>query len=72
DSYLEYENQQYQGFGLGLILSHGDSFTVQSGISAKCSNHPLPQGLAFLQHYLLDEKQWTIHAPKQIWEWHKQ
>ncbi|MCV5640227.1 beta-ketoacyl synthase chain length factor, partial [Escherichia coli] len=24
DSYLEYENQQYQGFGLGLILSHGD------------------------------------------------
>ncbi|MDV5086278.1 beta-ketoacyl synthase chain length factor [Vibrio diabolicus] len=72
DSYLEYENQQYQGFGLGLILSHGDSFTVQSGISAKCSNHPLPQGLAFLQHYLLDENQWTIHAPKQIWEWHKQ
>lgn len=72
DSYLEYENQQYQGFGLGLILSHGDGFTVQSGISAKCSNHPLPQGLAFLQHYLLDENQWTIHAPKQIWEWQKQ
>ncbi|EJE4161138.1 beta-ketoacyl synthase chain length factor [Vibrio parahaemolyticus] len=72
DSYLEYENQQYQGFGLGLILSHGDGFTVQSGISAKCSNHPLPQGLAFLQHYLSDENQWTIHAPQQIWEWHKQ
>lgn len=72
DSYLEYENQQYQGFGLGLILSHGDSFTVQNGISAKCSNHPLPQGLAFLQHYLSDENQWTIHAPQQIWEWQKQ
>ncbi|ENK2081607.1 beta-ketoacyl synthase chain length factor [Vibrio alginolyticus] len=71
DSYLEYENQQYKGFGLGLILSHGDGFTVQSSINAERSGHPLPQGLVFLQQYLLDKSQWTIFAPQQAWEWHK-
>ena len=69
DAYLEYENQKYQGFGLGLILSYGDNFTVQSTICTECAPSHLPQGLAFLRHYLSDENQWTIYAPHQAWKW---
>jgi hypothetical protein len=75
DAYSEFETQQYQGYAVGMVLSAGDDFKIEQ-VATEKSGHtsqpcPLPQGLAFLKHYLCEDPSWLIHSPQQTWEWHR-
>ncbi|CAH1540445.1 3-oxoacyl-(acyl-carrier-protein) synthase [Vibrio rotiferianus] len=71
EPYSAFEEQTYQGFGLGLVLSHGDKLTI-TAIKSRTQADPLPHGLCFVKHFLSQTNQWTIHSPQQDWEWHRQ
>ncbi len=66
--YAEFEDRQFKGYALGLILSTGDTWHVAQ--KEKSDNiDPLPQALSFLSHYLRNETQWTILGERTSWEW---
>ncbi len=68
--YAEFEDRQFKGYALGLILSTGDTWHVAQ--SQKSDNiDPLPQALSFLSHYLRNETQWIIHGERTSWEWQR-
>ncbi|ELY1988520.1 beta-ketoacyl synthase chain length factor [Vibrio harveyi] len=71
ESYSEFEMHDYHGYGLGLVLSHGDTFSVQA-TTEKTDEDAFPQGLSFIQHFLSSANNWTIHSPQQSWEWRRQ
>ncbi len=71
ESYSEFETHDYHGYGLGLVLSHGDTFSVQA-TTEKTDEDAFPQGLSFIQHFLSSANNWTIHSPQQSWEWRRQ
>lgn len=66
--YGEYEDKQFKGYSLGLILSTGNTWQVAQ--SKKNDNiDSLPQALSFLSHYLRNESHWTIQGERNSWEW---
>ncbi|MCK6264361.1 beta-ketoacyl synthase chain length factor [Vibrio sp. ZSDE26] len=72
--YEQYENQQYNGYSLGLILSKGHEFSIKTSPSHNLNRSTvlksrLPQGLDFLQHYLLNHKEWQLNGDLQGWKW---
>ncbi|MGR5184143.1 beta-ketoacyl synthase chain length factor [Photobacterium damselae] len=71
EPYSAFEEHTYQGFGLGLVLSHGDELTI-TAIKSGTLADSLPQGLCFVKHFLSSANQWTIHSPQQDWEWRRQ
>ncbi|MFH0271877.1 beta-ketoacyl synthase chain length factor [Vibrio jasicida] len=75
DAYSEFETQQYQGYAVGMVLSAGDDFKIEQVATKRSGDTsqpcPLPQGLAFLKHYLCEDPSWSIHSPQQTWEWHR-
>ena len=68
DDYSEYENKQFKGYALGLVLSAGHTWQV-----AQCKKtdtiNPLPQALSFLTHYLCKQPHWIIEGERTSWEW---
>lgn len=72
EDYQKFEQQDYQGYGLGLLLSRGEQFTLTQQASHEFDPAGLPQGLAFLRHYLLNQSQFQIHTPQHTWTWQKQ
>ncbi|OBT14818.1 3-oxoacyl-ACP synthase [Vibrio sp. UCD-FRSSP16_10] len=71
DAYTKYENQVYRGYGLGLVLSCGDKFSISKQMTNDTQELPLPQALTFVRHFLSDSLNWTISSPSQQWLWHK-
>ncbi|GAD80396.1 beta-ketoacyl synthase chain length factor [Vibrio ezurae] len=71
DTYSKYENQVYNGYGLGLVLSYGDRFTTTKKMLTDTEEQTQPQALSFLQHFLNGDSNWTIKSSQQIWEWYK-
>ncbi|GAD88469.1 hypothetical protein VHA01S_005_00720 [Vibrio halioticoli NBRC 102217] len=71
DAYSKYENQVYNGYGLGLVVSYGDRFTITKQMSNDSEEQPMPQALTFLQHFLGSNNNWTITSSKQIWKWYQ-
>ncbi len=66
--YSEFEDKQFKGYALGLILSTGNTWQVAQ--TEKSDNiESLPQALSFLSHYLRKETQWKIHGERISWEW---
>ena len=66
--YQAYETQQYPGYSLGLVLSSGAQFAVETR-ELTAESAPIPQGLTFLQNYLLNKQQWTINGSVHAWQW---
>ncbi len=66
--YAEFEDKQFKGYALGLILSSGSTWQV-----AQCEKNdsitPLPQALSFLSHYLRQDKSWNIEGERNSWKW---
>lgn len=69
EPYTTFETQDYRGYGLGLVLSSGDQFSVSFSNSAQYNQSTLPQGLEFIRHYLSNNQQWTIDSPRQLGSW---
>jgi len=72
DVYEQYENQTYQGYALGLVLSKGDEYSFSKATSTTDAEPKQPQGLEFIRYFLSDQTQWTLQAPNQTWIWQKQ
>jgi hypothetical protein len=70
--YEQYENQTYQGYALGLVLSKGDEYSFSKSTSTTDAEPKQPQGLEFIRYFLSDQTQWTLQAPNQTWIWQKQ
>ncbi|UPQ89357.1 beta-ketoacyl synthase chain length factor [Vibrio sinaloensis] len=69
--YLQFEQQSYQGYALGLVLSKGDTMQLSRQAAGQFDPSALPAGLRFLQHYLLKHQQWQIETPMQTWSWYR-
>ncbi|GLO61990.1 3-oxoacyl-ACP synthase [Vibrio sp. MACH09] len=70
--YQQYETDNFQGFSLGLVLSKGDDFSLtalENRETDLTNTSQLPQGLAFLSHFLSEKKEWSINADRQYWRW---
>lgn len=68
--YQRYETKEYQGYSLGLVLSSGKKFSVQSA-ELDSQENALPQGLSFIQHYLSTNDEWTIGGSQHAWIWQR-
>lgn len=71
DVYGQYEDQQFQGYALGLILSAGNTLAISNQHTASTTASPLPQGLDFVRHYLSNASTWQISSHKQTWVWQR-
>lgn len=70
--YKEYEIQDYSDYALGVVLSQGNDYSLTRETSAiETQETRLPQGLQFLQHYLLNDSAWQICGKRQTWSWVK-
>lgn len=70
--YQQYESDDFQGFSLGLVLSNGNDFSltaVEKSDTDITNSAGLPQGLAFLTHFLSNKKEWLINSNRQYWRW---
>ncbi|MGF1718631.1 beta-ketoacyl synthase chain length factor [Vibrio kyushuensis] len=68
--YQQYEKEEYQGYSLGLIISHGNSISIKSTtVEHVPATSLLPQGLDFLQHYIQDHTEWQLNGDLQGWKW---
>lgn len=71
DAYKKYENQSYRGYGLGLVVSNGNGFSLSQHQTSETSAQTLPQGLEFIRHFLSNQSQWKIESPQQTWTWQR-
>lgn len=71
EAYQQFEPQHYQGYGLGLVLSHGDQYSLEQQAGSESYAETLPQGLAFIRHFLSNQPQWSIESPQQSWSWQR-
>lgn len=71
EAYQGYESQQYQSYGLGLVLSSGEQYQLSKQQSDNTQPGSLPQGLEFIRQFLSDRKQWSITAANQTWTWRR-
>ncbi|MGD8112764.1 beta-ketoacyl synthase chain length factor [Vibrio sp. NTOU-M3] len=71
--YQQYEENQFQGYAIGLVLSAGESvqFAAQPNTRSQQNDQALPQGLAFLRHFLTSHNRWQIHSKQQSWTWQR-
>ncbi|CAK4074552.1 MULTISPECIES: beta-ketoacyl synthase chain length factor [Vibrio] len=68
--YNQYEEFEYRGYALGLILSAGDEIRV-AGQSGSDFKPQFPQALDFIRHYVSDESSWQTHSRTQSWVWQR-
>lgn len=70
--YYEFEKQSYRGYALGLILTHGDAYSIQPATLNINPNQTLPQTLQFLRSFLSSAaNQWQISTSRHTWTWYK-
>lgn len=70
DVYQPFEEHQYRDYALGLVLSAGAELQLCRAEHAG-SESTLPQGLAFLSHYLSDARSWQTSSRLQTWQWER-
>ncbi|WP_165311749.1 beta-ketoacyl synthase chain length factor [Vibrio ziniensis] len=68
--YSEYEDKQFKGYALGLVLSAGNTWQVAQSPKTDTIS-PLPQALNFLTYYLRKDSSWLIASKKGSWEWQR-
>ncbi|NIY91002.1 beta-ketoacyl synthase chain length factor [Vibrio diazotrophicus] len=68
EDYSVYEDKQFKGYALGLILSAGNTWQVAQ-CKKSASITPLPQALCFLTNYLCKQSHWIIEGERTSWEW---
>ncbi|MDW6001844.1 beta-ketoacyl synthase chain length factor [Vibrio mangrovi] len=73
EPYHIYEEDEYRGYALGLLLSSGKDWELTSQKQSSSPGKPLhlPQGLTFLCHYLNNESSWCINGSNQQWRWQR-
>ncbi|MEF1255074.1 beta-ketoacyl synthase chain length factor [Vibrio sp. M260112] len=71
EAYQQYEHQQYQGYGLGLVLSVGKQYQISKQSNDSGQPHSLPQGLEFIRQFVSERNEWAICANNQIWNWQR-
>ncbi|MEZ9232399.1 beta-ketoacyl synthase chain length factor [Vibrio amylolyticus] len=71
EPYHQYEQNEYQGYALGMVLNHGDTIAITAEQDKKqaSATNTLPQGLDFLQYYLNDHREWRLNNNLQGWTW---
>ncbi|ENM5758484.1 beta-ketoacyl synthase chain length factor [Vibrio mimicus] len=70
--YSEFEKQSYRAYALGLILTHGATYSIQPATLNINPNQTLPQTLQFLKSFLSSAaNQWQISTSRHAWVWHK-
>ena len=69
--YSQYEDKDFQGYALGLVISSGDEFEVTACEMTENTQSSLPQALQFLRHYLRNKEisEWEINSNNQAWRW---
>ncbi|EKO3403116.1 beta-ketoacyl synthase chain length factor [Vibrio fluvialis] len=67
-AYQEFEDKQFSGYALGLVLSAGDQWNV-TGLAATSEVDIQPQALVVLKHYLASETQWLVQGERNTWQW---
>lgn len=71
EAYEQFEDQQYQTYAIGLLLSSGDDFLITSQATKETSAETRPQGLEFMRHFISNENQWYIKSPQKTWFWQR-
>lgn len=69
EPYLQFETQNYRGYGLGLVLSSGDNYAVSQEQNNDGYQVELPQGLDFIRHFLSNNNDWTLQSERHLWKW---
>tara|TARA_Y100001956_G_C4128762_1_gene192094 strand:- start:3640 stop:4365 length:726 start_codon:yes stop_codon:yes gene_type:complete len=69
--YSQYEEQDFQGYALGLILSSGNAISISNQPTDSATTPSFPQGLDFIRHYISDAPSWHIDSHKQTWVWQR-
>lgn len=68
--YHQYEQHNYRGYAIGLVLSAGNQISVATS-TPQPDEAQLPQGLDFLAKYLAKKPQWSVCSQRQTWTWQR-
>ncbi|MFT6984711.1 MAG: hypothetical protein ACJAT7_000512 [Psychromonas sp.] len=71
EPYQEFEQQAYQGFALGLLLTSGDQLQLKSIQQGQLSENTVPQAFSCIDYLLSDNKSVSISSKKSRWIWEK-
>jgi len=67
--YQEFEQQKYQGYAFGLILSAGDNFTLKWNKKPSIKPDVMPHGLQCISKLVGSHTQWMIESCSTQWIW---
>ncbi len=67
--YQEFEQQEYQSYALGFILSAGDDFTLQWNNKPSIKPNVMPHGLQCISKLVGSHAQWMIESSSTQWIW---
>nr|WP_028022967.1 beta-ketoacyl synthase chain length factor [Enterovibrio calviensis] len=72
--YDEFEQQTFQPYALGLLLTKGDDIRIERHPMSDVNGggiqeNALPQGLAFYSQWLNSEARFYIDSARQSWRW---
>ncbi|MDD9195681.1 beta-ketoacyl synthase chain length factor [Aliivibrio sp. S3MY1] len=67
--YQEFEQQEYQGYAFGLILSAGDDFSLQWNNKPSIKSGVMPHGLQCISKLVGSQSQWMIESSSTQWTW---
>ena len=69
--YQKFDNQERQGFALGLILASGDDFIIKIQQHSQENEAQTPQALRCIDYLLNEQTSITINSKKKSWIWEK-
>lgn len=67
--YQEFEQQEYQGYAFGLILSTGSDYSLQWNNKPANKHDEMPHGLQCISKLVGSHSQWMIESSLTQWIW---
>lgn len=67
--YQEFEQQKYQGYAFGLILSAGNEYSLQWNNKPAIKRDAMPHGLQCISKLVGSPSEWMIESSSMQWIW---